>query len=326
MSAGTVTEPMEAGVVPSTMHARKLFIVGCPRSGTTWMQLLLAQHASIATAPETQIFAYYLEPMRKQWAHEHANAGRTGSAGLSRLLSESDFEALCRTNAEFVLARIAARNPGADVIAEKSPRHAMQADFIQKVFPDAYFLHVIRDPRDAAASLLAASRGWGEGWAPHNVIDAARLWRDHVRSARRAAKRADRFMEVQYEHLIADGAKQLRAVHEWLGLTTDDQSCADAVAACDFSRLKEDGNKNLPSAKSPKEFFRSGVAGSGLRDLPAGHVRIIEHICGELMDELGYARVARTGGGARVRIALHDGVTRVRESIDWQLQRLLRKV
>ncbi len=328
MSAGTVTQPV-AENAQKVAQSKKLFIIGCPRSGTTWMQLLLDQHPNIATAPETQIFAYYLEPMRRQWAQEQSNAGRRGSAGLSRLLSESDFEDLCRTNAEFVLGKIVERNPLAEVVAEKSPKHALQANFIQRLFPDAYFLHVVRDPRDAGASLLAASRGWGADWAPHNVIDAARMWRDHVVAARHASADPDRFFEIKYEQLISDGVSQLQRIHEWLGVTTSAESCAAAVAACDFSRLQEDGNKKdlpLPSAQSPKEFFRSGVAGSGLRDLPATHVAIIEQVCGELMDALGYERAARSDSRARFRIALHDGLFRVRESFDWQLQRLLRKV
>ena len=330
MSAGTVTQPLATDPLGAMGNAKKLFIVGCPRSGTTWMQLLLAQHPSIATAPETQIFAYYLEPMRKQWAQEQAGAGRNGSAGLSRLLSDAEFEELCRTSAEFVLEKIRQRNPAAAVVAEKSPKHALQADFIQRLFPDAYFLHVVRDPRDAGASLLAASRAWGADWAPHNVVDAARMWRDHVLAARGAAANG-RFLEVKYEALIGDAARELQAIHEWLDLPTDAESCEAAVAACDFSRLKEDSNTNkkdmpLPSSQSPKEFFRSGVAGSGLRDLPAAHVRILESVCGPLMDELGYARAAKPGAGTRARIAMHDGLFRVRESFDWQLQRLLRKI
>lgn len=324
MSAGAVTETMTVRTAPDVAPAKRLFIIGCPRSGTTWMQLLLAQHPGIATAPETQIFAYYLEPMRQQWAHEQANAGRSGSAGLSRLLSEQEFEMLCRTNAEFVLERIKARNPDAEVVAEKSPKHALQADFIQRLYPDAYFLHVVRDPRDACASLLAASRGWGAGWAPHNVIDAARMWRDHVNAARQASR--GNFLEVKYEDLSNEAASELAAIHEWLKLPTDRASCDAAVAACDFSRLKEDGNKNLPSAKAPKEFFRNGKPGAGVRDLPRGDVRVIEQICGTLMHDLGYTRTVQPGLGTKARIATHDGVARVRESFDWQLQRLLRKV
>jgi hypothetical protein len=63
-----------------------------------------------------------------------------------------------------------------------------------------------------------------------------------------------------------------------------------------------------------------------LRDLSARSVGVIERICGELMEELGYVRAARYGAGPGARIALHDGLSRLREGLDWQLQRMLRKV
>ena len=45
----------------------------------------------------------------------------------------------------------------------------------------------------------------------------------------------------------------------------------------------------------------------------------------ELMEPLGYRRVARPGAATRARIAAHDGLFRLRESVDWQLQRLLQR-
>lgn len=329
MNTTTLESPALANRTPALADYKKLFIIGCPRSGTTWVQLLLAQHGAIATAPETQIFAYYVDPMRRQWMQERAGADRQqGSAGLSRLLSEEEFEELCRMNGELVLGKIAARHPGAEVIAEKSPRHALQADFIQRLFPDVYFLHVVRDPRDAAVSMAAASRSWGADWAPRNPIDAARLWRDHVVAARRA-QRPERFLEVRYEELIAQPVTQLQAIHEWLGVATSSEACRAAVAACDFKQLKENANAQalpLPGDRSPKGFFRSGTSGGWMKELRPGAVRVIEHICAPLMDGLGYPRATRTGLGTTLRIRGHDAVQRIRESIDWQLQRLLWRI
>jgi len=315
---------------PDISGYKKLFIIGCPRSGTTWVQLLLAQHGAIATAPETQIYAYYVDPMRRQWAEERAGANQPqGAAGLSRLLSEEEFVDLCRLNGAVVLSKIAARLPHAEVIVEKSPRHALQADFIQRLFPDAYFLHVVRDPRDAVASMAAAARSWGSSWAPRNPIDGARLWRDHVEGARRARTTGANYLEVRYEDLVAEPVEQLEGIHAWLGVASDAAACRAAVAACDFKQLKQGANSKsmpLPGDRSPKDFFRSGAAGGWINELSAGAVRIIEHVCAPLMAELRYPRSKRTGVGTAARISVHDGVQRVRESIDWQLQRLLWRI
>lgn len=315
---------------PGTGYGR-LFVIGCPRSGTTWMQLLLSQIPSMATAPETQIFAYYLDHFLRQWRHEHEGPGRAtqGRAGLSRLLSEADFEELCRVTASLVLDRIAATNPGCDFVVEKSPRHALQTEFIHRVFPDAWFLHVVRDPRDTAASLMAAAKSWAGGWAPHNAIEAARMWKDHIERARRVAPVTDRYREIRYERLREDSAGELQSVLEWLGVDVDSAACRAAAEACEFGRLQRTGDGSslpLPGEKSPRDFFRSGSVGGWQRDLTRGEVRIIEHICGALMDELAYERAFPARARGPLRIAVHDAIQRVRESIDWQLAKLLLRV
>jgi hypothetical protein len=305
---------------------RKLFIIGCPRSGTTWMQLLLAQNPAIATAPETQIFAYYLEHFRRQWRHEQKGngGGEQGGAGLHRLLSEDDFEELCRCSATMVLNRILETKPDASLVAEKSPKHALMADFILRIFPDAYFLHVVRDPRDTVASLLAASRGWGRGWAPSHAVPAARLWLDCVNGARAVA--GGRYYEVRYETLRERPVEELGAILQWLDLPADAADCERWVSACEISELRKTPagtNLPVPGARSPTGFFRRGAVGGWQTELRRSDVRIIEHICGAAMTQLNYARVSDGQSPTRpVRMLAYDTVQRVRESIDWQLARL----
>lgn len=311
----------------SETTVKKLFIMGCPRSGTTWMQLLLAQHPLVATAPETQIFAYYLDHFRRQWQHEHDGPGRAhqGRAGLSRLLSEDEFLELCQGTAERVLEKIGARNPEAQVIAEKSPRHALEAAFIERVFPDALFLHVVRDPRDTAASLLAAGRDWAP-WAPKSAIGAAKLWNSCVEGGRRVAG-SPRYREVRYEDLTENTAGELAGILDWLGIPLAPADCEAAVHACALSRLaKQTGGDGLPipGEKSPTGFFRNGTSGGWRAELSGTDVRVIEQLCGPLMDELGYERVA--GGRRSLRIPLHKAIVRLREGIDWQLEKMVRSI
>ena len=304
---------------------RTLFVVGCPRSGTTWVQLLLSRHPAVATAPETQIFAYYLDHFQRQWRHELSGAGRReqGSAGLSRLLSEADFEELCRLNARLVLDKIAGRRPGASLVVEKSPRHALHAEMIRRLFPDALFLHVVRDPRDTVASLMAAGRGWGAGWAPRNAIEGARWWREHVHAARRVREPAAGYREVRFEELVRAPVAQLQGILEWLGLPAETTFCEEAVAACELSKLREGADpKTMPGERAPRDFFRKGAPGGWRGDLSRTDARIVEHVCAPLMQELGYAPVMGGNAARPLRIPLHDTLCRLREAVDWQLQRL----
>jgi len=305
---------------------RMLFVVGCPRSGTTWIQLILSQFDAIATAPETQIFAYYLVQFERQWEEERRGENTPlGRAGLSRVLDEAEFLELCGRSARMVLDKILSRKPGAQVVVEKSPKHALHASFIRRVFPDAYFLHVIRDPRDTAASLMAAGRTWGDSWAPRGPVQAARMWVEHIRRARQVATGDGRYREIRYERVKEDPETELAGVLEWLGVSTTAAERTRAIEACDFERLKAQPSTPdlpLPSVRAPDGFFRRGESGSWRTDLSRSELRVIEHICGPLMTELGYERVT-SGARAPARVLMHDAVHRVRESIDWQLARAL---
>jgi Sulfotransferase family len=314
---------------PSLEGRTLLFVVGCPRSGTTWVQLLLSQHPDVVSAPETHIFSFYLDRMRRQWEAEHRNAvGEQGSLGLSRVLSCEDFDELCRRAAGFVLERVAARDTHATVVMEKSPQHALQADLIHRLFPAARFLHVIRDPRDTVASLRAAARRWARAWST-STVEAARLWERHVQGARRLVGTGELYREVRYEGLHADAPAQLGGIFRWLGLDADPAFCRRAVEACRIERVREAGTRAaaaLPGSRLPKTFFRRGNVGDWRGDLSRLNARTVECICGELMDELGYPRAFSGASMAPLRIRVHDGVQRVRESIDWQLERLLHHV
>lgn len=307
---------------------RVVFLIGCPRSGTTWVQLLLDQNPQIATAPETQIFAYYLDQFRHQWEVEHTGPGASGNhgAGLSRLLSKEEFRCLCGGVALDVLDKIERGKPGATIVLEKSPRHALNIDWILDIFPEAYVLHIVRDPRDAVASIIDAGRTWGRGWAPRNPTRAARMWRAHVEAGRSARLKTENYLEIRYEDLRADPAKHLQSVLDWIGAPMTQGECEEAVQACSLDRMKKRGNGPdlpTPSAKPPPGFFGSGkVGGWEIRMGKAGGKKV-ESICYDLMVSCGYVPKIAQNGNLTLRVRIHDLVQRLREAIDWQLQRLL---
>ena len=97
---------------------RLVFLVGAPRSGTTWLQLMLARSKRIATVNETHLFAVY---MRSLLEGNETFRGNPRAIGLSPLFSEAEYSDITRQFASAVLARILATKPDADVILEKTP-------------------------------------------------------------------------------------------------------------------------------------------------------------------------------------------------------------
>lgn len=269
-----------------------VFVVGCQRSGTTWVQLLLARHPLVSTANETHMVNRFLGPAVRAWDEL---AGDPRDVGLPTLCTGPEFLDTVRDLGRGILARIA--EPGAPVVVEKTPDHALWGDEILTLFPDARILHVVRDPRDVCSSLLAAGRGWGSHWAPRSTYEAAHRWNRYVEAARGIRPGdGDLHLEVRYEDLHADARGELGRMMEWLGLEHGDDFLTRAVEATEISRLREGGEEGpWDLADEPDGFFRRGETGSWERDLRGGDVRLVEHVCREHMDTYGYAPATISG-------------------------------
>lgn len=298
----------------------KLFVIGCPRSGTTWVQLLLAQHPQVATAQETHLFNGYIAPLDAAWRRQRESPR---GIGLSATMTEAEFYGLCRDFAEAVLSKVAAANPKAEVIVEKTPAHGRHVSLIRKIVPDALFLHVVRDPRGAVSSLCAAGSSWGSRWASRNVEDNARLWRSDVNSAR-SIRNAACYREVRYEDLLGpDGARYLQRLFEWLELEAVDGLCSQIMEICRIDNLRKADRKiedfNVLK-REPNGFYRKGVADGWREDLSARDIRVVEYITGELMQQYGYEAMHKTGSRRRPAALVME---EARRRAEWRLKRLV---
>lgn len=253
---------------------KRLFIIGCPRSGTSWVRQLLGAHPRVAAAEETPLYYRYLRPWDEAWQAERA--ARPHDVRLSDFLDDAEFDELLRAASERVLGKIAARRPGAEVVVDKTPNNTLDWRLILRLHPDALFLHVVRDPRDVVCSIRAAALGFGAAWAPRRVVPAARLWRSHVEAAHAARAATPRFAELRYEDLLGDGAAELARVLSWLGLPPDAAFCAATVA----------------------EWRHQGARGAGAwrGELAGGEARAVELVAGPWLETFGYAREGRGAG------------------------------
>jgi len=310
---------------------KHVLIVGCPRSGTSWLQLLLAQHPGVATTQETHLFHGYLSHLERSWQRYPTV---DPNVGMSRLLSDDEFYGLCADFAKAVLQRIADGNKDAEVVLEKTPGHIRHGPFILRLVPDAYFLHVVRDPRSVVSSLRAAAQSWASQWASTDVVRNARLWRADVTLGRELGRLTSRYREVRYEDLLGDtGPELLEALFAWLELPADRAFARAALAACQIDRIRG-GGEGIRAYDSLRrvqpDFFRKGQANGWQEDLSPGAIRVIEYINRDLMQHYGYslASAGATHSRKPFRLAVNEALftleRRVRRHVDAAFNRLRR--
>ena len=179
-----------------------IFVIGSPRSGTTLLRLMLDSHPRISCGEETH-FLRDLELDRR--APLGPRRPRTASSATGGSRASRGFYAGFQAE---VLARA-----GKARWAEKDPTYTLILDLIDELFPDAVYVHLLRDGHDVVASFR-------DRWGYRSAARAARgEWARYVRAARALGARlpAERFLELRYEQLVADPEAEARRLFDFLG-------------------------------------------------------------------------------------------------------------
>ncbi len=200
------------------------FICGATRSGTTLMRLMLDAHPEMAIGGET----HFVVPMLKASARHARSADELAEMVVTAErwgdfhLAESELlerfrslDPLNCTDAVRAFYRLYAEHQGKPRWGDKTPGYVREMVLLQRALPEARFVHMIRDGRDVALSVVP--RDWG----PKTVAGAASLWRRRIEQARRQAPQLDHYLEVHYEELITDTEAVLRRVCEFIALDFD---------------------------------------------------------------------------------------------------------
>jgi hypothetical protein len=234
-----------------------VFVLGAPRSGTTWVLKLLAEHPDVVAATVDNLGVRLNERMTLETNVFNPDRALTDEGIRHR------FHAL------------ATRHPDR-IIVEKTPIHLLFVDRIRRIFPMAALVLVIRDGRDVASSLVQVGRNpnaWWQG-APSTIEQAAGLWKRYVAAGRRCSDLYAPF-ELRYEQLLLDPAGRVRELVRWLGMS--EQHAPAQVEACLRGR-----NILIPGV------YREGRAGTWRGVFAPQDVDRFKAIAGEELIELGF--------------------------------------
>lgn len=275
-----------------------VFIVGCPRSGTTLLQRILNAHPEIAITPESHWIPRLYD---KPWAL--TPEGWVTTKLISRLLTHRKFARLhLDRNKILPLLRNGQRltysglvttifdcygeSEGKPLVGDKTPDYVRRIDRLHALWPRARFVHVIRDGRDVAVSMLDWPKvrpkpGNFATWKDDPIATAAWWWEFNVRCGQEVGKSLDSrlYYEVRYESLVAHPEAEMAALFAFLGVPYD-----AAVLRFHEDRTRTDPGLEQKHAGRPVT--------RGLRDwetqMPTGAVEQFEAVAGKLLEELGY--------------------------------------
>jgi hypothetical protein len=279
------------------------FVVGMNRSGTTLLRMMLDAHPELTIPPETHFVPDLIKAAREDGASAEdalaamKSAREWGDFGFSdeemlgrlRALDQIEPGPVVRTFYEAYMEQ-----QGKPRWGEKTPTYVQKMKLIQRAIPEARFVHVIRDGRDVALSVLDRTvRELTAG-------DIAHRWQKKIVKAREDSPKLRHYIEIRYEDLILDTEPVLRRVCEFIELPWDDAMLEYHERSGE--RLKEMA-RALPGDGRAKELsVERRLATHAMTTKPPSADRVarwrgsmsaeqrdeFERIAGDLLAELGY--------------------------------------
>lgn len=290
------------------------FVCGVTRSGTTLLRLMLDSHPEVAIPGETHWVPKLIKAFErsKQSADDAADLvidhKRWGDFHLDADEVRERIRALDPITAADVIRTfygIYAEREGKSRYGDKTPGYVQQMRHIQRVLPEARFVHIIRDGRDVSLSHLRMN------WGPETYAESAKLWRNRIRKARKMAPSIDHYTEVRFEELVADTEGVLRRVCEFIELDFDPvmldyheraegRLAEKARVLPRKNRPDQTAEARMDSHKLAKEPPRSDRVGMWRERMTPEEVAEYEAVAGDMLVELGY-ELGSDAGAERAR-------------------------
>jgi hypothetical protein len=296
------------GAPPTSAAARPPFpvIVGCPRSGTSMLAVMLDAHPEIAFPPETAFVKLVVgltgapDLLRRQFVEivtaDRAPDSNWTDLGLDRASFEQRMAAIEPFNVTAGLRGLFdmyAAQHGKRRAGEKTPDNTQVIPAIAALLPEAHFIHVIRDPRDTVLS-------WQKTWfAPTRDPEAlGRGWQQFVRTGRKGGATVAHYIEVRYEDLVLQPERELRGICDFLALEYSSAMADPSEQGA--ARLARLNGRSHRSGRVITREQRTEIhvnlarpplperVGVWRREMSAADRAAVERGAGSLLRELGY--------------------------------------
>lgn len=278
-----------------------VFVLGCPRSGTTVLYHMLLSAGNFALyRAESNVFSV-LQPrfgnlrsesnrreLLRYWLKSKLFevSGLHASAIHDKILHE------CQSAGDFlrIVMEESARVQGVERWADCTPDHLLYMREIKREIPDALFVHIIRDGRDVALSY--AKQGWAYPfpWDRNQQVGVAGLYWEWIVSKGRKVGRelGHNYYELHYEALVEKPRETLVALSDFVGQELD------------YDRIKQVG---IGSVSEPNSSFSSGrdfrPVGRWAEQMPQEQLAEIESLIGKVLNDLGYPLASSPKPGLR---------------------------
>jgi len=264
----------------ATMKKTPIFVVGCPRSGTTLIRVILDSHPNICCGPETHLVKN-MENFREKISERWKMLAPYGVK--EQAMNQKIKEILLLFMNQYI------KSKGKKRWGEKTPDNIFHVDFIDELFPDCQFINIIRDGRDVVCS-------YKKRWGSKTIFLAIKNWNKSIELTYRYRTKfnEDRYMEIRYEELVTNPERETKKMMQFLGEEWIPDLLAHHKIDHDFWFKSSKGQqiiskmeKNLQRHSPSKPIFSSSV-GKWKKNLNIVEKALVSIYLGKNLKRMGY--------------------------------------
>lgn len=266
------------------MIKQRLFLVGCPRSGTTFLQSLLAAHPQITSFPESHLYSYLI-PSRP-WLVKLGIASRWSKLRFQEFLQEINRQEMEKylpwyavtirqySNAFIKTLDYLAEEEGNHIWLEKTPDHLSRIEYIQRLVPNYQFIHIIRRGEDVIASLYEVTNQYYESWYGSTIKDSnyvfksqkcgmnidqcIEAWTTRIEISKKYFGRKNHIF-VSYENLVNNPKYVLDKLCKFIGIEYADEMLEASFNLTDKIILNKEPWKKDDARKSKNIYKKKKI-------------------------------------------------------------------
>ena len=269
-----------------------VFVIGVDRSGTTLLSLMLDAHSQLLIPYESKFFARFYhqkdefgdlqnvdnrivlikkildEPSIKLWQPQVK-------------LEDIDLEK-CTSLPECIEAVFYsyAMLQGKSIWGDKTPSYINGIHILNKLFPTARYIHIVRDGRDVASSLVR------QEWGPCDFISSLRFWQERVSCARRLLRMLpdEQWIEIRFEDLVSEPEKILKSITDLLNIDYEETMVDGYIKKSELrvGDLVNTIHPNLKQRPSTKQAYK------WKKNLSPADQAIAFEIAGKMLEQYHY--------------------------------------
>jgi hypothetical protein len=269
-------------------------IIGCGRSGNTMLRSMLIRGGEIVIPPESYVWPALMDEFYSMrwrpwdefadWALDKFRQSDFGLTDEELAGIKSQARALKTRSLASVIDTVYRHFAHERRWGDKTPYNTLHLSKIERLFPKAQYIHIVRDPRAVTLSHVKASEV-SPTIKKTTFEQSAERWCISVQNARRLARQVgpSRYFEVRYEDLVVEPEHRLQRVCAFARLTYSPAMLTfheDAASLGDVARLEHHAKVRTPLDAARCDAWR--------HDMPRDAFAVVTELTAGLRSLFGY--------------------------------------